>query len=239
MNMNMPVANAPTPSGGGPKPFYQVWISALTKPNEATYSEIASTPNAKPTTAYLWVFIGFLVEFVLSGLVSGSRYSGMLGQYGGSGLGSGIVGTLITAICGGPILAVIATLFFAIGTAIIQWIAKMFGGQGTYNQLVYVFAAIATPFALIAGVLSLFAAIPYVGLCFSIILFVAALYVLVLNIIAVKGVNQFGWGQAAGSVLIPLVVILLVCGCLAGITALALGSAISNVFNSINQSLAP
>jgi uncharacterized protein YggT (Ycf19 family) len=239
MNMNMPVANAPTPSGGGSKPIYQIWIDALTKPNENTFAEIAASPNAKATTAYLWVFVGYLVEFFLSALVSGGRYSSMLSQYGGSGVGSGIVGTLVTAVCGGPILAVIFTIFFAIWILIIQWIAKMFGGQGTNDQLAYAIAAIGAPFSMISGVISLFSAIPYVGYCFTALLFIAVLYVIVLNVMAVKGVNQFGWGQAIGTVLIPAVVIGLVCGCLAAITAIALGSAIGNVFNSINQSLVP
>jgi hypothetical protein len=219
--------------------MYQIWIDALTKPNENTFAEIAASPNAKATTAYLWVFLGYLVEFFLAALVSGGRYSSMLSQYGGSGLGSGIVGTLVTAVCGGPILAVIGTIFFAIWTLIIQWIAKMFGGQGTNDQMAYAFAAIVFPFGVISGVLSLFAAIPYVGLCFNIVLGIAGLYVVVLNIMAVKGVNRFGWGQAIGSVLIPAVVIGLVCGCLAAVSAIALGSALGNVFNSINQSLAP
>ena len=57
MNMNMPVSNAPMPSSGGSKSFFQVWIDALTKPNENTFAEIASSPNAKATTAYIWVFV--------------------------------------------------------------------------------------------------------------------------------------------------------------------------------------
>ena len=244
MNVNMQMSNAPAPSSGGSKPFYQVWIDALTKPNEQTFVDIASSPNAKATTAYIWVFVGYLIEFFLTALVSSARTASlrnMLGQYGlgnGGGAlggGGGIVTTLVAAVCGGPILAVIATIFFAIGTAIIQWIAKMFKGQGTNDQLTYTFAAIAAPYAIIAGVLSLFAVIPFVGLCFNIIILLAWIYVMVLAVMATKGVNRFGWGEAAGSVLIPFVVILLVCCCLIGGISMVAGAAFKNIFQQIQN----
>lgn len=243
MNMNIPTSNAPMSSGGGSKPFYQVWIDALTKPNEQTFVEIASSPNAKATTAYLWVFIGYLVEFFLSALVRGATlgsYRSLLQQYGlgnGGGLGGGgIVTTLILAICGGPILAVIATVFFAVWTAIIQWVAKMFHGNGTNDQLAYAFAAIVTPFAIVSGVLTLFAAIPFVGLCFNAILAIAGIYVVVLNIMAVKGVNQFGWGEAIGSVFIPGLVIGLLCCCLVGGISMVAGAGLRGILQQIQQS---
>jgi hypothetical protein len=98
-------------------------------------------------------------------------------------------------------------------------------------------AAILTPFSLISGVLTLLSAIPYVGACFGIVSLVAGLYVLVLEIMAVKGVNQFGWGQAIVSLLLPAFV--LVCCLAVGVIGLmrALGPAISDTFNSIQQSL--
>jgi len=76
------------------------------------------------------------------------------------------------------ILAVIFTVFFAIWTAIIQWVAKMFHGQGTNDQMAYAFSAILAPFAVISGVVTLLAAIPYVGYCFSALLLIAGIYVL-------------------------------------------------------------
>ena len=238
--MSNQMSNAPmTPSA--PTSFFQTWINALTKPNERTYAEMAASPQAKAMTAYLWVFIGFLIEFVLVFLFQGSAMRLMMEQrgYGNQLPGGGIGITLISALCGGPIGAVIATVFFAIGVAIIQWVAKMFGGKGTFDQLAYTFAAIAAPFAIISGVMSVLGAIPFVGFCFRLILGLAGLYVLFLEITATKGVNQLGWGQAAGSVLLPGVVIFVVCCCLVFAISLATGAAIGNIFSSINQSLVP
>jgi len=228
------MSNAPM-SESRPTSVMQTWMNALTKPNEQTFVNIASSPNAKASTAYLWVFVASLVEIFFTILVRLGTFRTMLQQQGAGnnfpGGGMGI--TLITLICGAPIFAAITTLFFALGTAIIQWIAKMFKGRGTFDQLAYTFGAIVAPYTLISTVFILLGAIPFVGLCFRIILGIAGLYVLVLEIMAVKGVNQFGWGEAAGSVLIPGLVIGLLCGCLAAISFSALLPMIRNAMPTL------
>jgi hypothetical protein len=238
MNQMQGTGVPPTMSSG-PKSFFQVWIDALTKPNEATFAEMAASPNAKATTAYIWIFIGLLVELFFTSLVQGAFVREALRQQGlGGNLPAGGAGfTLITAVCGAPILAVIGTIFFAIGVAVVQWVAKMFGGRGTFDQLAYAFAAIGAPYALVASVFVLLGAIPFVGLCFRLVLGLAGIYVFVLEVMAVKGVNQFGWGPAFGSVVIPGLVVGLLCCCLVFGLAAALGTAFGNILNTINQSL--
>ena len=220
--MNAPMSSMP--SGGGPIPFYQVWINALTKPNEQTFADIANSPNANARTAYIWIFVASLVQFFFTALVQGAMMQSLLDQAGGSGSqlgGNGIVARLVGVVCGAPIGALIVTLFFALGMYIVQWIAKMFGGTGTSDQLAYAMASIAAPYSIVAGLFTLLGAIPLVGLCFSVILAIAGLYILVLEVMAVKGVNKFGWGQAIGSLFIPGLVIAVFCGCLAfGLSAL-------------------
>jgi hypothetical protein len=235
--MNAPIPSMP--SGGGPQSILQVWMNALTKPNEQTFAEMAASPNAKSMTAFLWVFIGSLVSFFLGSLVQNATMRQLMQQYGGNGQfnfgGGGIGARLITAVCGAPIAGVISVVFFAIVVGIVQFLAKSFGGRGTFDQLAYTFAAITTPFALVSGVLTLLSAIPYIGLCFSIVSLVAGLYVLFLQVTAVKGVNQFGWGQAAGSYFLPVVVL---CCCLA-VGAFGIGAAISKSLGTTLNQLQP
>jgi hypothetical protein len=59
------------------------------------------------------------------------------------------------------------------------------------------------------------------------------LYVLVLLVMAVKGVNQFGWGSALGSCAVPFIV--LFCCFAVGAIAIvrALGPTMSNFLNSL------
>jgi hypothetical protein len=223
----------------GPRPFFQTWVNALTKPNERTYQDIASAPNAKATTAFLWIFIASLVQFFISFLVGNAAQSQLLRQFGGGqNLPTPSFGNrAITLICGAPIAAVVAVLFFAIFVGIMHLIARAFGGRATFDQSAYVIAAIAVPFYLISAVLSLLGAIPFVGFCFGILDLVLGIYVLILQVMAVKGVHQISWGGAVVAVLVlPIVLVVCVaCAVIAGL--MVLGPVIGNVFSSINQSL--
>ncbi len=229
------------PMSAGPEPFYQTWLKALTRPNEQNFAEMALSPGANPNKAYLWVFLANLVNMVVAFALQGVNMRQMqqflspeAGQYFSQPVGGvGFVGVL----CAAPVSAALSVLFFALGVALIQWIAKMFGGRGDYSKLAYVMGAIAAPVALVSAVLTLFSAIPFIGILFGLVSFVFGIYALVLNITAVKGVNQFGWGQAIGALLLPgVVVFLLVCCCVVAALTL-MGPMIGDVFSTINQSL--
>jgi len=228
--------NAPMlPPRTGVSEWISVWRDAITKPGEQTYARIAQSPNAKTTTALLWVFLGSLVNFLLGSLVQGAAMRQMLqnSDFGVDGFPGAGGGGLVAAICGAPIAAVVSVALFALITGVVQLLAKMFGGRGTFDQLAYAIAAIVTPSYLISGVLSLLSAIPYAVYCFGIVGFLLGLYALVLQVMAVKGVNQFGWGQAIGSFLLP-VFVLFCCVSIGMIGILqALGPGLSDIFNSI------
>lgn len=222
-------------------PFFQTWVDALTKPSEQTYAGMAASPRAKATTAYLWVFIGSILASFLTLIVQGALIRSRLSEAGVTPdqFGGGVGAVALTLLCGAPIAAAIATFFFAVGVAIVQWVAKMFGGRGSNDQLAYTFAAISAPYSIITGLFVLLSAIPYVGFCFRIILWLAGIYILVLEVMAVKGVNQFGWGPALGSVFIPFLAVVLICCCAAAVVAALTGAAIGNIFSTINSSLMP
>jgi len=227
---NAPMLPARSPS------VVQTWMAAITKPNEQTYAQLAASPEAKTSTALLWVFIASLIQSLIAIPMQGRIMAQMMQ---GSGLenqaGPGLVGIL----CGAPIAAVVTVVFFSAFTGIVQWVAGLFGGKGSFEKLAYVFAAITVPFTLLSALITLLSAVPYVGACFGIIGLLAGLYVLVLQVMAVKGVNQFDWLPAAGSLLLPFIVfICCISAGVAGLVSLA-GPAMQDIFNQINQSIAP
>ncbi|HEY2980560.1 MAG TPA: YIP1 family protein [Anaerolineales bacterium] len=231
-------SNLPVMAGAA-EPFYQTWMKALTRPSEQTFAAMAASPNAKASTAYLWYFLAALVSFFLTSLVQGALMRQMIQDLGDSGQfdSGGVGGGLIGVVCGAPIGAAISTLFFGIIVAVVQWIAKMFGGKGTADQLAYTLAAILAPYSIVAGLLALLGAIPTVGFCFGLVSLGFLAYVIVLEVMAVKGVNQFGWGEAIGSLFIPILAVALLCACLVGAVFMLAGPAIGDVFSQINQSL--
>ncbi len=245
MPSNTPVMN----SKPGPAGWLPVWIKAVTQPNEQTFVDITEHPDMNARTAYIWIFIAGTLSGIIQAFANsiriatgvGSQFQQIPGmeqyfpQTTGAGGGFGI--SLISGICASPLAGLLSIVFFAFFTAIIQWIAKMFGGTGSYEKLLYALAAITVPFTLVSSFLILLGVIPFVGICTGIISFGLAIYSLVLQVMAVKGVNRFGWGQAAGSVFLPGCAIVFLCGCIVigGLTLL--GPVIGDVFEGINQSL--
>lgn len=240
---NEPVMDsAPTP---GPAGWMQIWIKAVTKPSDKTFAEIVDQPGVSVQTAFIWVFIGGIISGISQALVSIIRNA--MGttpaipgfeQFSQSGAGGGgsIFFSAIIGLCVSPIITVVA---FAISTALIQWVAKLFGGIGTFEKQAYAFASVSVPATVVMSILSILSVIPYVGACFGFLTFGVLVYLIVLNVMAVKGVNQFGWGQAVGSVFIPAIAIGLICGCLVAGSLMLLGPAINDAFNQINQGLVP
>lgn len=232
--MNEPT-NAPMlPPPSGVSEWVSVWRDAITRPSEQTFARIAQSPNAKSTTAFLWVFLGSLVGSLLAlpaqGVMMSQMMRGMgLEEQGFPAAGGGIM----TVLCGAPIGAVISVVLFAIGVGIVQLLARMFGGRGTFDQLAYALGAVVAPFYLVSGLLSLLSAVPFAGFCFGLLGFVVAIYVLVIEVMAVKGVNQFGWGQAIGSLLLPVLAIACCLSVAVGALLSAASPELMDIFNSI------
>ena len=240
---NAPLSAAPD-TAAGISGWFSTWMTAVTKPSEQTYVSLAERPDAQSNSrAFTWVFLAgtaaALVSGVLQAILELAGFSSQTLGWGdlfGGNAGQGSLVGLGVAICTSPIAGAIATLFFAIGVGIIQWIARLFRGTGTFSQLAYTMAAISVPFSLVSSVLTPFSSILYVNICTGLLSLVLGLYGLVLEVMAVKAVNKFGWGEAIGSVLLPA--ILLICCAVAVIAAIAaLGVGVSSTFNSIQQSL--
>ncbi len=234
------------PASGPAMSMIETWIAALTKPNEGTFAQIVAQPGASASKAFLWVFVASLVTSLASLIVQAVSAGGQMetlrqfmppeiarelpvGAAPSIGLGA--------VVCGAPIGALFAVLGFAIVTAIIQWVAKLFGGTGSFNKLAYTFSAITVPYSVIAAVLALIGIIPFVGILTGLISLVLVIYVLVLEVLAVKAVNRLDTGKAVGAVLLPVVAFFLLVCCCVVIAAAALGPMIGDVFSTINQSL--
>ena len=219
--------------------FFQTWIQALTKPRITTYAAMAASPKAKATTAYLWVFLCSFAPAVVSMVVSGGELTRRLVEVGvdTEQLGGGIGSALVNFLCIAPFAAVAGVVGFLISAALMQWIGKMFGGLGSFDQLAYALGAITAPALLVSALLTLPAAIPFAGLCFAGLSAVFSIYVLALQVMAIKGVHQFGWVPAIGTFIIPgLAIALLVC-CAVVVLLSVTGLAMGDVWNTINQSL--
>ena len=243
---NTPITPSSSGSGApGVAGWVSVWIKAVTKPSEQTFIDITESPNANAKTAYIWVFIAGTISAIIQTFAATIRMAtGAASQFSqipglekyfpqsSSGGGSFVV-SLIGGLCASPFAGLLTILFFALFVAIIQWIAKLFGGTGTYEKLLYALAAITVPMTIVSSLFVLLGVIPLVGICLGVISFGVGIYSLVLQLMALKAVNRFGWGQAAGSLFLPGIVVFIVCALVVGGSLLFLGPEIGNVFKGI------
>ncbi len=234
------------PESSSEMSLVETWIAAVTKPNENTFAQIVAQPGATGGKAFLWVFLASLVTSFASLIAQAIGFGGQMDMFreflppelarelpvgAAPSVGFG------TVICGAPVGAIFAVLGFAIGVGLIQWVAKLFGGTGSFDKLAYSFSAIIVPVSVVSAVLTLIGIIPFIGILTGLISFGIGIYTIVLQVLAVKAVNGLDTGKAVGSVLLPgLVIFLFICCCVIG-GLMLMGPAIGEVFESINQSL--
>lgn len=243
------LSNEPmVPESGPTMSLIETWIAAVTKPNEGTFAQIVAQPGATVGKAFLWVFLASILTSFASLIVQAVSPGGQMDMFreflppelarelpvgmapaGWVGFG--------TVICGAPVGAIFTVLFFAIGVALVQWVAKLFGGTGSFDKLAYAFSAITVPVSVVSAVLAIIGIIPFVGILTGLISFGLGIYVIVLQVLAVKAVNKLDTGKAVGAVLLPVLVFILIICCCVVLSLALLGPAIGSVFDSINQSL--
>lgn len=240
-------SNAPMlPEPAGVSAWFSTWMDAVTKPNEETFAAMSERSDAQTNSrAFTWVFLAGTVAAIITGILQAIlQAAGFAPQMPGlsqftNAAPQGVAASLGIALCSSPIQGGLGVLFFAIFVGVVQWVAKMFGGTGNFSRLAYPMAAISVPLSLVSSVIAPLGSLGAVGYCFLGLSFLLGLYGMALQLTAVKGVNRFGWGQAAGSYFLPLLGLCIVCFCVAFGLASVLGLALGDVFNQINQTLAP
>lgn len=226
----------PAPQGALP-----VWIKVFTRPGERTFLEITEHPEAKAKSAYIWVFLAGTLSALISSLV---QFIGTLiglqqvapdfGQIEGLPQVMGTAG-LLGAVCGAPMAGLFSVIAFAIGVAIIHATARFFGGQGSFDQLAYAFGAVAAPFSLISGAVTLLNIIPFAALCTIPVILVLGVYALYLEVAATKAVHRCGWGEAAAALLLPTILFSLLCGFAFLLLVRAAGPSINEFLQQLQQ----
>jgi hypothetical protein len=227
----------PPPQGALP-----VWIKVFSKPGEQTFLEIISHPDAVAKNAYIWVFIAGTLSGLVSSLtqftvgVAGVRQlSPELGEL----MPTGFLGSmgLLGAICGAPLAGLMSVVGFAITIAIIHWAARFFGGQGSFDKLAYSMGAVVAPFSIFSALLFPFSAIPYAAFCTLPVLLAGSIYVIYLEVAAIKAVYRFSWLESAGALFLPTILLVCLCALVAVVLISLLGASLNEVIQQIQQGL--
>ncbi len=194
------------------KNFFQVWREALLRPSAATFDTLLDDPQVSITRALLWIAAATGLSTALQ-VSLGALFQAVLGTDSsfytlfnflfddvseGQTLGLGL-------LCAVPVGMLLAVMVVLVGGAILHGISRLFGGDGTLEDLIYLMAAYTAPISLVNGVLS---PLPYIGL----LSFFTTLYSFGLQVLAVKTVHHLGWPQAIFTVAVPLAGLVACCG---------------------------
>ncbi len=211
--------------------MFESWMNVLFHPGEAAFEEELGKPQAKLSTAIIWVVIAGVIAAVFSMIRmavqmlvmggGGSMWEPLLsemppevqrefGQYmmGGAGLGVAAFGS---AFCMSLIMIPIG---FLIGALIWFVLAKIFGGDGDFEGQAYLMATYTAPLMIVNSVISI---IPFLGACVA---FFLALYQIALTYFMLKVSHNLSSGKALTIVLLPVILSLLCVVC--GIAAIVL-----------------
>jgi len=201
----------------------QTWINVLTHPNEQTFTEEGSKPQAHFTTAIIWMVITGAVTGILGwmafNLLFGSS-NGLLAMIEQMDLPPETAtqmremfsNGMMSAFMGGAGLSSIVTtsLFFLIGAGLFYLIGRMLGGQGDLGRYAYLLASFQAPLGIITALLGL---VPMLGGCLGLLL---SIYSLVLTYFATKVGLNLSSGKAIAVIVIPVAVLLLLMICFIG-----------------------
>jgi hypothetical protein len=78
-------------------------------------------------------------------------------------------------------------------------------------------------------------AIPYVAFCTVPVLLGLSLYVLFLEMTAIKAVHRFSWGEAAAALFLPSILLGLLCGLVFVVFLRVAGPSINEIFQQLQQ----
>jgi hypothetical protein len=118
--------------------------------------------------------------------------------------------SLVLFVVGVPIITSAYTLFFALQVGLQHLLARLLGGQGTYEHLLFATAAYQAPLLLIS-IVAVF--IPYINFCVGPLL---GIYSIVLMTNSLRAVYNFGIERALAVIFLPGILLIFLC-CLIGL----------------------
>jgi hypothetical protein len=217
--------------------MFQTWMNVLTKPGEEIFEQERQQPHANLTTALIWIVIAAVIMAIFNAI--GALIGGALGM--GAGMMESIIdqadlppevaaqiaastagnmaGGAFGAFCGGLILA---PIFFLIGSGIYYVLAKLFSGEGVFEEQTYLLATFTAPLMIVTGVLGI---IPALGECVNFFLWI---YQLVLTYFAIKVSHGLTSGKAVTVVLVPILVMFLCIACAMGVAFFGIMTAVGS-----------
>lgn len=213
---------------------FAIWTNVLTKPSEETFEVERQRPTANLTTALIWVVAAGLVTFIAQAITYLlfdpvqqfiDIYTQLMTAYG---MSQTAIDELLTQVSSdsfsnslllGLFLGVLLfPIFFLLGSGILWLVARVFGGQGDYNEQTYLISTYYAPLTMISVIASF---IPFLGLLISIFI---SIYQVLLTYFVLRVTHNITPGKAVGTLVAPFIIIFTVACCCSFVMVSSLAS---------------
>ncbi|OGN88705.1 MAG: hypothetical protein A2Y88_13680 [Chloroflexi bacterium RBG_13_48_10] len=202
---------------GKPRKWYEIWWDIFSHPGLAPFQSILNEPGHDITRGLIWVAVTSFIVTLVSFLFSALMIRNLMADYFGSMMFENYGGYTLYYLCSVILYPFFAILGIAITAGIYHWIAKLFHGKGNWDDLVFCLSAVTAPGTLVGGVIGIFSLLlfktPVLIFLPTMVSLAFAIYIIVLNVNAIKAVEDIGTWEAIGTMFIPAFVVgvLVVC----------------------------
>jgi hypothetical protein len=197
--------------------WYEIWWDIWTRPGMESFQSLLSEPRHDSTRGFIWIAVTSFVMALISALFSTLVLKNLVTDAFGGELYKGIGDFTLASLCGLILSPVGATIGLAVSAAIYHWVAGIFRGHGTWNNMVISLSAVSAPASIVGGVIGLISLLlinnPLLIFLPSLVAFVFAIYVIILNVFAVRVVEDIGTLEAIGTLFIPTIIVVIVITC--------------------------
>ena len=202
---------------GTPRKWYEIWWDVWSHPGITPFKTILSEPGRDVTRGFIWVGVTSFIVTLVSYLFSAVVLRNIMADAFGGELFKNYSGYTLSYICGIILSPLFAILGIAISAAVYHWIAKLLGGRGNWNDLLFCLSAVNAPGALVGGVISIFALLFSQNLLLvflpTLVGLALGVYIIILNVNAIKAAEDVGTWQALGAIFIPTIIIVVLVTC--------------------------
>lgn len=197
-----------------PRKWYKIWFDLWKHPGVETFRSILQEPGVKVSRAFIWLSTSGFITYFVTTLVYQILYPELIF----------VADIRYTTywLCFTIVSPIIAIAGISISGLIYHGIAKLMGGLGTWDQLVYCFSAVGASFTLISGffsimILVLSSALQDLSVVSGWVLLPLSIYVIVLNVNAIDAVERIGTRKAVVTLFVPFIILALFVTCFASI----------------------
>lgn len=208
--------------------WHEIWLDIWAHPGDQAFRDILKERNHSASRAFIWVAVTSLLLAIITTIGYIPLYRNLVSQFN-SLSNSNIIGntSIITVgICSLILTPIFAVIGLGISSGIYHLISKIFGGNGNWSDLIFCMGAVSAPASLLSAVLF----IPYllfgnfpaiwwlVAILIGILTVVLAVYVLIMNVNALRAAENIGTGGAVGTLLVPIAIGLVLSVCCISLT---------------------